>query len=321
MTRKRLRVLLMDGDQERRQGMVANLYEALHCPTVITAIGRDAGDLEQQVLQGAEFDVGVLSLEEGESPLLAGDGLHEKYGDLPIIAVGGELAPRELQAQIEFGMQNHIPRRCTDCDANHRLPSSIAWTVERERLQSRIRQMHQEREQMALRDQLTGLPNRKLFLDRLNHLVQRQARTGKGFALLFVDLDRFKGINDTLGHEMGDQLLVEVAGRLEQCIRVSDTCARWGGDEFLVSLEGTESRRDAERVASKIVESLACPFSINGTVVAISGCIGISLCPTHASVPGDLIRQADIAMYRAKAGGGNAFRCFRGAMARLEHEG
>ncbi len=317
MKNNRLRILLVDRDRDRRQRLRSKLYDALRCPTVITAI---SGDKQLQVLDEAAFDVCVLSLSNGVDALHEAQALRCQYDSVPIIAIDGEPEPEELEALLACGVQDHVPRRCVECPANHRLPSSIEWTVERDRLQRHIDDMHEEREQRALHDPLTGLPNRKLFADRLRHLVQRQARNGEGFAVLFIDLDRFKRVNDTLGHDVGDQLLVEVAARLKACLRGSDTCARWGGDEFLVTLEGIPARDDAEHVAGKIAESLAKPFSIDGCELGISASIGISLCPLDACDATMLIRQADLAMYRAKASGGHGAQCFVSEMAQEAQE-
>ncbi|OWV29334.1 diguanylate cyclase [Halomonas campaniensis] len=161
----------------------------------------------------------------------------------------------------------------------------------------------------AHHDLLTGLPNRRLFLDRLEQEIKHAKRLGKPISLLFMDLDGFKQVNDSFGHEAGDRLLSVVAERLNVCVRESDTVARLGGDEFTVILTGVEQRKDVERVAQSIVEALAMPFPIEPRPVHISVSIGISCYPQAASTPGALLEAADKAMYRAKKAGANRV-CF-----------
>lgn len=162
----------------------------------------------------------------------------------------------------------------------------------------------------AHHDLLTGLPNRRLFLDRLDQEIKHAKRLGKPISLLFMDLDGFKQVNDSLGHEAGDRLLSVVAERLNGCVRESDTVARLGGDEFTVILTGVEQRKDVERVAQNIVEALAMPFPDEPRPVHISVSIGISCYPQATSTPGE---AADKAMYRAKKAGSNQM-CFYDAL-------
>ena len=159
-------------------------------------------------------------------------------------------------------------------------------------------------------DFLTELPNRSLFLDRLEHEVKRAARTGLPLALLFIDLDGFKEVNDQLGHDAGDQLLQETAKRISGCVRGSDTVARMGGDEFTVILTEINKTTHVDILAQKILDELAKPFSIIEKDVHISGSIGITLFPQDATTPEDLLKNADQAMYVAKKAGRNSFSFF-----------
>jgi diguanylate cyclase (GGDEF)-like protein len=160
----------------------------------------------------------------------------------------------------------------------------------------------------ALHDSLTGLPNRRLFLDRLEHALQRSSGTD-AVAVLFLDLDRFKAVNDTLGHDAGDRLLVEVAGRLRGCVRPSDTIARLGGDEFAVLMEGLVTDRDAARLAERIAATVREPVMLDGREVLVTASAGIAL-----GRGGDPLRDADTAMYRAKAAGGGTYEFFEPSM-------
>ncbi len=164
----------------------------------------------------------------------------------------------------------------------------------------------------ALHDALTGLPNRTLFLDRLHQALERTPRTGTQVAVLFVDLDRFKLVNDSLGHAAGDQLLVEASKRLGACLRASDTLARLAGDEFVVLAE-VQSPADAARIAERLLASVRPAFLLDGEEVYLTASIGIAV-GDWTRRPEDLLREADTAMYRAKAAGRNRYWYFEEAM-------
>jgi diguanylate cyclase (GGDEF)-like protein/PAS domain S-box-containing protein len=156
-------------------------------------------------------------------------------------------------------------------------------------------------------DLLTSLPNRRLFSDRLEHEIKIAHRTNKSLALLFIDLDYFKQVNDTLGHEMGDILLVKVSERINESIRESDTVARMGGDEFTAILPQINSPEDAVRVVKIIIEKLTQPFDLNGTSITISASIGVAIYPKDAKNSKELLQNADRAMYDAKKQGRSRF--------------
>ncbi|MDQ3815736.1 MAG: EAL domain-containing protein, partial [Armatimonadota bacterium] len=163
----------------------------------------------------------------------------------------------------------------------------------------------------AFYDSLTSLPNRALFMDRLERAVSyRKRHSDFSFALLFLDLDRFKVVNDSLGHHCGDQLLIEVARRIESALRSTDTVARLGGDEFTILIEDIKEATDAARVAERIQKKLAAPFRLNGQKVFISGSIGITLSASAYERAEDILRDADTAMYCAKAQRGAGHKLF-----------
>lgn len=167
---------------------------------------------------------------------------------------------------------------------------------------------------------LTRLPNRRLFRDRLDQEVKKAARASQQIGLLFIDLDGFKQVNDLLGHDAGDQLLVQAARRLEACVRESDTVARLGGDEFTVVLgELDDAAGVVEKVAQSIVETLGRSFHLGKDVAYVSGSVGITLYPEDAISSQELIRKADQAMYAAKAAGKNQFSYFTQAMDEQAH--
>ncbi len=194
------------------------------------------------------------------------------------------------------------------------------------------KQAEQEIEDLAYYDPLTHLPNRRLMMDRINHAMALSARSEMKGALLFLDLDHFKTLNDTLGHDMGDILLQQVADRLTSCLRDNDTVSRFGGDEFVVLLEGLnmltiEAATKAEDVANKFLNYINKPYHLSNHVYTCSTSIGITLLSGHQSGVEELLKQADIAMYQAKSDGRNAIRFFNPQMqtkitahAKLERE-
>lgn len=189
---------------------------------------------------------------------------------------------------------------------------------------------HAREAELVLRahhDDLTGLPNRALLSERLQQELARARRAGNQLALLFLDLDRFKSVNDTLGHEGGDQLLRMAAGRLSACVRECDTVARLGGDEFVVLLTGLDNPQQTAKLAGQVLALLSEPFQIAGNNCFIGASIGVSVFPADGTTAEELLKQADIAMYRAKAAGRGRFVFFEESMnveqrerALMEHE-
>ena len=166
----------------------------------------------------------------------------------------------------------------------------------------------------AFHDPLTDLPNRALFMDRLGHALARAGQQASEVAVLFTDLDNFKVINDSLGHEAGDQLLVAVAERLKACLRPVDTVARLGGDEFTLLLEGVTGVSDAARVAERIAQELRAPFALEAQEVFATTSTGIAVSSSAQGQPTDLLRHADLAMYRAKSKGKACYEVFEPSM-------
>lgn len=173
---------------------------------------------------------------------------------------------------------------------------------------SRLKQTNEQILHLAHHDTLTGLPNRSLFYDRLNQAMARARRDNESIAVLFLDLDGFKLINDTLGHDTGDALLREAAKRIVACVRESDTVARMGGDEFTVILNNVRTPNSADRVAKMIVESIARPFVLNANNCSVSVSIGIALYPDHGTTAEELVGISDASMYLAKRSGKNCYR-------------
>ncbi len=245
----------------------------------------------------------------------------------PVLQGGGESSEEVASRHIEAALAGEAPvfdwlvrdaaGRVRPCEARLvRLPGGEGRLVRLSFTDISERQRYQrEIERLAYSDELTGLPNRRLLLDRLQHAMAREQREGRYGALLFIDLDHFKTVNDSLGHPVGDGLLREVTARLAGGLRAEDTLARLGGDEFVVLLEAMADTPDvaaehAAEVGEKLLASLIGGYRIDGHELSISASIGISLHPLGGQAAADVLKQADTAMYRAKQGGRNALHFF-----------
>ncbi|MCW5322674.1 putative bifunctional diguanylate cyclase/phosphodiesterase [Verminephrobacter aporrectodeae] len=217
-----------------------------------------------------------------------------------------EYRVRMPDGTVRWHMTNAVPHREPDGSVvSHGFTMDI---TERKRAE-------QEIERLAFYDALTGLPNRRLLLDRLQRAIVTSLRTRALGALLFIDLDNFKDLNDTLGHDMGDQLLSQVAARLVGSVREADTVARFGGDEFVVMLQGLapelpNAATQAETVAEKLLASLNQPFDLDGQQYYSTPSIGVTLFGDERLAVDELLKRADLAMYQAKAAGRNTLRFF-----------
>jgi len=192
-------------------------------------------------------------------------------------------------------------------EANERL---VVAMVNAQAMTKTAEQATEKMSYMAEHDFLTGLPNRALLIDRLSQSIAFALRHGKKVALMYLDLDHFKHINDSLGHEVGDQLLQSVAKRLQACVRLYDTVSRQGGDEFVVLLPEVDERQDATLIAQKLIEAMAQPHVVRGHSLHVSLSIGISLYPDDGKDVEALVRNADTAMYQAKKNGRNKYQAF-----------
>jgi diguanylate cyclase (GGDEF)-like protein/PAS domain S-box-containing protein len=205
-----------------------------------------------------------------------------------------ELELRKKDGQSIWGLMNLTM-------VGDRIHTTVVDISDRKRAEEQI-EFH------AYHDVLTHLPNRKLFTDRLTQSISRARRANKPLAVMFVDLDHFKSINDTLGHEAGDELLLEMAVRLRANVRDDDTVARLGGDEFTIILAELRQPEDAVSVAEKIIKAVQQPLTISGTSIEVSASIGIALFPEDGADAESLLRNADSAMYRAKEAGRNTYQ-------------
>src|SRR4051794_26490572 len=225
--------------------------------------------------------------------------------DVPVILLTDDDDEQLAIRAVREGAQDVLVRRSGEPGALRR---AIAMSVERKGLEARL--AHQ-----ALHDDLTGLPNRALFLDRLGQALPRLGRHATSLAVLFLDLDKFKAVNDVLGHAAGDELLRAVAARLEGILRAGDTAARLSGDEFAVLCEDVAGERHAVGVAERVAEALRAPFRLGGgDEVNVGTSVGIALATEPTEDPDTLLREADAAMYRAKERGGGVYEVFDDGM-------
>ena len=252
-----------------------------------------------------------LSLHEDPShPFLAPEGL-QSVMTAPVLR-NGEPCGVLAVASRSAGLYGTDEREAMVAFAEH---ASLALTDARN---------HADAVHRALHDPLTELPNRSLFVDRLRQAEQRAVRSGTAVGVLFLDLDGFKTINDSLGHARGDELLIAVATRLSEALRAGDTAARLGGDEFSVLVDGLTDEREAVLVAQRMLDALRAPVDLGGHVVTVRASIGVA---TARGPGGDLLRDADLAMYQAKSQGRDRVVAFDGDMhaaivasVALEHE-
>lgn len=223
--------------------------------------------------------------------------------------LNNEIGMRErAQLDLEEGkaqLEHKVKERTKELsDTNKHLESVIDKKEEAER----------NLQHLAYHDELTGLPNKNLLVDRISQSIKISSRDNQQMAILFLDLDRFKTINDSLGHIIGDKLLQEVATRLHTTLRKHDTVSRNGGDEFVVVLEKLKSYNEAISVAKKVINSLTIPFDIHAHKIHLGASVGISVYPTDGDTPLILLRNADTAMYRAKQAGGNQLQFYDPSM-------
>jgi diguanylate cyclase (GGDEF)-like protein len=218
--------------------------------------------------------------------------------------------PVEFRVALKGGGWRTMESLGTNCLDNphiHGLVFNSRDVTDRKQIQQKI-------QHLAYHDNLTGLPNRSLLQDRLAHAIQRAERNGKKVAVLFIDLDNFKNINDTLGHDVGDELLRQVSKRLQDSVRVEDTIARQGGDEFIVLLDGIDDNRGASVVAQKILNALRDAFVLGGGNQHVSGSLGIALYPEDGHDAQTLMKNADTAMFHGKSLGKNTYQYFTAQM-------
>jgi diguanylate cyclase (GGDEF)-like protein len=221
---------------------------------------------------------------------------------------------RAIDRVAEGELQQPVVEGSPSGEVGHMLSALERLRQSLQRQQQRIEEDQRTLKLQADTDALTGLPNRHLLADRLSQAVLHARRHGRIMALLMLDLDRFKTINDSLGHGAGDEVLKEVGRRLLTCLREADTVARVGGDEFVVLLSDVGSEQDVVHVAHKLVESMRSPVLVQGQGLLVGLCVGVALFPRDAEASDELLQRADTAMYRQKRSGGNGVSTYTPAM-------
>ena len=223
-------------------------------------------------------------------------------GYLPVLAITAQPA-HKLRALAE-GAKDFIAKPFDFMEARTRIRNMLEVRL----LYKELERYSQALESMAMHDPLTGLPNRRLLIDRLSLAIAHAHRNKSAMAVMYLDLDGFKQINDSLGHDVGDMLLTMVADRLEAAVRQEDTVARMGGDEFVIGLWGINDAAGVASLASKVIQALSQPYRIQGREVSMTASVGVSMYPMHGEEVETLMKNADLALYEAKHSGKNNFR-------------
>ena len=303
-------VLVVDPDPSVAKRLGPGLLEAGLARRVDAAATLAQG---LEALASRACSLVVLSLATGDAAGLEGlERIRAIDPEVPIVLTTDIDDPNLARAALQKGAQ--------DCALKEDLAGRAAirilgHAIERQRIMLELHEARQREQYLATHDALTGVPNRTLFYDRLAQALAAAARYRTTLAILFLDLDGFKAVNDDLGHEAGDRLLAEVARRIGAIVRRSDTVARIGGDEFTVMLSQIGRPEDAARVARVMLERIATPVRLAGADRRIHASIGVAIHPADGDRADTLVRNADTAMYEAKKQGGNRFAFYDGRLA------
>jgi len=298
-----IRTLLINADRDQYvqmarllDGIAASDYDITWCADYQYALEAMLASIHDIVL--LDYDHSPETCEE----LLRAANAHGCT--TPIICLTERINPDLDRAAIKAGAADYLVKDRLDTAVVER---TIRYAIDRKRSETELARL-------AHYDSLTGIPNRLLFNDRLDRALQRAERGDTPFALLYLDLDGFKAINDNHGHDAGDKLVKGIARRLSQCIRRSDSVARLGGDEFTVLLERVTSTNDIVTITQKIIDVITEPFMVDGHPLRVGSSVGIAVYPEAGSDAATLLRHADRAMYQAKAVAGSGYRFFTETM-------
>jgi diguanylate cyclase (GGDEF)-like protein len=293
------RILLVEEDP-RAATLIGEMLQAVWREGLLIVHAQCLQDATRELLDRGASCV-LLDLPATDRDRLDGlTHMHTAAPDVPIIVLADQASEAAGLQSVKAGAQDHLLKSELDPAL---LGRAVRYAIERKR--SEVELAHQ-----ALHDPLTGLPNRALFLDRLSVAMDRCRRASTSVAVLFIDVDHFKHVNDSLGHAAGDRVLVTLADRLHEMLRPMDTVARFGGDEFTLLFEDLESEREAVLIAERISRSASMPVNLGESQTSFTVSIGIAIVQEPVSSPDRVIRDADAAMYRAKQLGGARLELF-----------
>jgi two-component system cell cycle response regulator len=290
-------VLLLQEELIENNGNIRFKLESAEClSTGIEHINN--GDVDVILLDITLTDI------QGIDTLLE---LKKHVPDIPIIVYSNHNDESFAVKVIQEGAQDYLVKGSVEGNV---LSRSILYSIERHRMLKKLEHAREELQQSAHYDSLTGLPNRKLFYEHLSKAIARARQENKIIAVLFLDLDKFKTINDMFGHAIGDALLQCVTKRITSCIRKNDILSRQGGDEFIIILDDIGSKEYVSILAQRILATLSDVYVLKGKKLSISASIGISIYPKDSFDIDILVNKADVAMYNAKEQGGNSYKFF-----------
>jgi diguanylate cyclase (GGDEF)-like protein len=249
------------------------------------------------------YDLILLDLQmPGMDGFQVMEAMKETDGYLPILVITAQ--PGHKLRALAAGAKDFISKPFDLMEAKTRIHNMLEVRL----LYKQLEEHNRALESLAMHDALTGLPNRRLLMDRLSLAIVHAHRNKRSMAILFLDLDGFKQINDTLGHDVGDTLLRMVADRLVAAVRQEDTVARLGGDEFVIALPELAHGDDVAELVSKVIQAMSQPYNIQGRDVNVTASVGVSIYPTHGEDVETLMKSADLALYEAKRSGKNDYR-------------
>ncbi len=316
MERDELNILLVE-DNLGDVGLITEFLKESNSTQIDLTV---TGSLRQavEITKQQSFDLILLDLSLPDSRgLVTFSCMHESCSDTPIILLTGLDDETVAVQAMKQGAQDYLVKGRVETDA---LIRSIRYAIERHRLVLGIEKAREVEQHLAYHDVLTNLPNRLLFYERLEQSLVHAKRYSGNLAVLFLDLDGFKEVNDNKGHLVGDRLLQLVASRLKSNMRESDTIGRFGGDEFTILLKGIKNAADAAQAAKKVLGTISKPFTINEHQICITCSVGISVYPQDGLDSEVLLRKADFAMYRAKGHGKGTFDAYSSVGSSISNE-
>lgn len=301
----KLNILIVDDDEGDRKQLKRLLKQSsldYVCTEVSSIV--DA----KKLCEKSAFDCTIIDYQlPGEDGLVGISSFHVQCPSMAIIMSTGQGDETIAAEAIKCGASDYIVKKSLNINL---LEKSIMNAIEKSQLKNKLAEQEAKLEHMAYYDYLTDLPNRLLFDHTLSLILAMAKRNKKKFAVMVLDLDRFKNVNDTLGHEAGDSLLKQVGTRFQSTRRKEDMIARLGGDEFVLLINDTNTAEDASLVAKKIIDCFKGPFLLGTEKINITSSIGIALYPFAGETASDLLKNADKAMYQAKNAGKNTFQFY-----------